>query len=192
MAEPSPCRPASMLRETGQCILIKAALHGGRNFNWDIGVDTLNKWGDLAVKRTLPTLIGFLTPQTTPSPLQLARVSDSPPDDGISPWRVHISQDWFSYLCCHSGMTCAAHKHIPSSRQLADPWFWRATKTPHVYVENRRLPVWKQLFLGHWHVLGVEILSKMKRSKSKNLISPQCFWMRHLLKIWQIDTQSLT
>lgn len=79
MAEPSPRRPASTFRETGQCILIRAALHGGRNFNWDIGVDTLNKWGDLAVKWTLPTLILFLTPPNTPSPLQLARVSDSPP-----------------------------------------------------------------------------------------------------------------
>lgn len=137
MAEPSPRRPASTSRETGQCILIRATLHRGRNFNWDIGVDTLNKWGDLAVKRTLPTLIGFLTPRTAPSPLQLARVSDSPPpDDGISPRRVHISQDWFSYLRCHSGMTCAAHKHVPSSRQLADPWFWCVTKAPHVYVEN--------------------------------------------------------
>lgn len=77
MVEPSPCRPASTFRETGQCILIRAALHGGRNFKWDIGVDTLNKWGDLAVKRTLPTLIRFLMPQTTPSPLQLARESDS-------------------------------------------------------------------------------------------------------------------
>lgn len=77
MAEPLPRRPASTFRETGQCILIRAALHGGRNFSWDIGVDTLNKWGDLTVKRMLPTLIGFLMPQTAPSPLQLARVSDS-------------------------------------------------------------------------------------------------------------------
>lgn len=130
MADPSRRRPTRTFRETGQCILIRAALHGGRNFNWDIGVDAcLNKWGDLAVKRTLPTLIGFLTPQTAPSPLQLARVSDRhtippTPADGISPWRVHISQDWLSYLRCHSGMTCAAHKHVPRSRQLADPWLW--------------------------------------------------------------------
>lgn len=111
------------------------------------------------MKRTLPTLIGFLMPQTAPSPLQLARESDSslhpPPDDGISPWRVHISQDWFSYLRCHSGMTCAAHKHVPSSRQLADPWFWRATKTPHVYVEN-------------WVAASLETL--------------KCFWCRDFVK----------